>query len=78
MCSRDDDPTGWGAAADEDISYSRAATRDDWDSQELADALNRLTEERERQRLQERIRLVGWVFAIGFVVLFLIVIKWMQ
>lgn len=78
MCSRDDDLTGWGQAADEDIEFSRPATRDEWDSHELAVALNRLTEERERARLQERIRVVGWVFAIGFVVLFLIVIRWMH
>lgn len=73
MCSRDDDPTGWGAAADEDIAYSRPATRDEWDSKELADALNRLVQERERTRMQERIKLVGWVFCIAFVILFLLV-----
>jgi hypothetical protein len=70
---------------DDPSQYDEAETRpasryeeNDWTSHDLADALNRLTEERERARLQERIRIVGWIFVIGFVVLFLIVIRWMH
>lgn len=82
------DWTSWNAAvtwmasrAQYDEAEERPASRyeeNDWSSADLADALNRLTEERERARLQERIRIVGWVFVIGFVVLFLIVIRWMH
>ena len=74
MCSRDDDPTGWGAEADVDLAYEqRPATRSER-IDELAERLAHYNEERAREQLQRRVRLIGWLFILMFVGLFLVVI----
>jgi hypothetical protein len=67
MCSQNDDPTGWAEA--EQRPASRIERIDD-----LAERLANYNEARAREQLRERIRIVGWIFVLMFVGLFLIVI----
>ena len=55
----------------------RPASRWEDEAQSLAERLSTYNEQQARDALRARVRIVGWIFVIAFVFLFVVVANWL-